>query len=91
VNTLTSGDCRYFATCILEAWQQQDFALFRSGLNQISAIPVTEQLTSEERERIDLLRGIASEMGGIAAHGDSGEARVYLGLLRHLASTPARM
>jgi hypothetical protein len=42
-------------------------------------------MTADERERIELLEGIACEVRGMVADGHMEGAGVYFDLLRHLA------
>jgi hypothetical protein len=75
------------AADILKAWLQND----RKQLNQKLATDATADIEpardSHERERMELLNGIATEMRNSIASGQEQAAGVYISLLRHLATT----
>ena len=73
IRPLTVSERR--AGILLAAWKSGDAARIEAAMNQ----PVSEALTSGERERLDLVRGIAGAMR--ESHPD---LNVALGLLRHL-------
>jgi hypothetical protein len=78
-------DYRKLANGILEAWGQNNTGRFLRELERARSIDRNEATPAEESERIDLLQGIADQMSAV---GSPEEARVYVGLLRHLAATP---
>lgn len=82
MDIVVAQDYRKVANGILEAWVQNNTGRFRWELDRARAL---EPGNAEDSERVDLLVGIADRMGGAAT---PEEARVYLGLLRHLAATP---
>ena len=63
------------AGMLLAAWNSGDAARIEAAMNQ----PVSQALSCGERERLDLVRGIAGAMR--ESHPD---LNVALGLLRHL-------
>jgi hypothetical protein len=90
VDIVRIGGYRSFANGILEAWSEKNLPRFRDELENASSLDAADSLPPEERERTELVAGIAAEMRGIVASGDLDEADVYLGLLRHLACSPSR-
>lgn len=80
--TISSSAIR--ATDILDAWYENDPALLVQELAKSSAPEATPCDDFCERERLDLLAGIAAQMATSIASGE--DARVYIGLLQHLAT-----
>jgi hypothetical protein len=80
----TATDYRKLANGILEAWVQNNTGRFHRELERARRMGRDSAAPTEESERIDLLRGIADHMGEARSEE---EARVYIGLLRHLATT----
>lgn len=76
------------ATDILEAWRENDPEQLNIELAKGSAPELASSENWHERERLELLGGIATEIKSSIASGQ--DAGVYLGLLRHLAK-PAGM
>lgn len=85
METVSAPDYRKLAIGILEAWGQNNTGRFLRELDRARSIDCGETTPAEEWERIDLLQGIADQMGAVES---PEEARVYVGLLRHLAATP---
>jgi hypothetical protein len=76
------------ATGILDAWRENDQEQLNRELAKGSAPEFAFDENCHERERLELLDGIATEIKSSIASGR--DAGVYLGLLRHLAK-PAVM
>ena len=73
------------AVSLLDALSHNAGEEFSCRLNSATAIGDESAGDAAEDERLELLGGIAGEIRELAATGDLGQARVYVGLLRHLA------
>jgi hypothetical protein len=73
------------AVSLLDALSHNAGEELSCRLNSATTIIGGPAADAAEDERLELLGGIAGEIRELAATGDLGRARVYVGLLRHLA------
>lgn len=73
------------AANILDAWLENEPEKLNRRLVTGAAAELESVTDSDERERLELLDGIATEIRGFLATGQAQSAGVYLSLLHHLA------
>jgi hypothetical protein len=73
------------AAAILEAWRENDLEELSRNLATAATLDTDAAPGADECERRELLGGIASELRGIVASGETKQMAVYLPLLNHLA------
>ena len=73
------------AVSLLDALSHDAGDDFSCRLSSATAFSGASAGDAAEDERLELLGGIAGEIQDLAAAGDLRHARVYVGLLRHLA------
>jgi hypothetical protein len=83
MNTQISGSAHH-AEAILIAWENGDRLRFLREVNVASSL-LTPSLDTGEMERVDVLKGIAYELGNKRPHLSDPSIEVFHDLLQHLA------
>jgi hypothetical protein len=83
MNTQISGSAHH-AEAILIAWEKGDKLRFQRELNVVASL-LTPFRDTGEMERVDVLKGIAYELGSKRPRLGDPSMRVFRDLLEHLA------